>query len=359
VDRGLFEQLAGIADRYAGGTDTVEGTFTYEVWGRSAGVTIDMAQVLAILVVTALPQPQATPMTAIYVSSDVASPRPAQQSVRFTAGAQGGSPPVQYKWFVNGSVAQNWSAATTYIWTPVTAGSYSIGVWARNAGVTADVADATTSFSFTVTAPSSPQMTGIRWGASNETRSAAGTTISIAWSGEGGTPPYEFRVELQAGNGALQLLRDWSSATSADKTVTTADTYRFRVSGRSAGSATGAAEYTGNFSFLIQDPVVADPPSSVTLTANRTSPQPLGSAIGLTATARGSGSGTVYEYKYQFQLGSGAPLVLPGWGSPGTYTWAPSAAGTYTITVFARQARAGESAPQVSTTLVFVVSPWM
>ena len=39
-------------------------------------------------------------------------------------------------------VLQNWSTATTYTWTPTTAGTYTVIMWARSAGVTVDAAQA-------------------------------------------------------------------------------------------------------------------------------------------------------------------------------------------------------------------------
>jgi hypothetical protein len=332
----------------------IEGVFTYEVWGRSAGVTVDMAQVLAYLVVSAHPPPQSSPLTGLHVSSDVPSPRPAQQAVTFSAGPAGGIQPIQLKWLVNGSMVQDWTASTTYRWTPATAGLYSISVWARRPGATADVAEVSATFSFTITTPTAPQMTGIRFGTFTETRTAAGVTVFLAWSGEGGTPPYEFLVQFRPEAGVYQTVRDWSSAPNIDRTISIAGNYQFLVSGRSAGSASGAVERSGSFSLHLHEPMIAAPPTSVTLVADKPSPQPRGSLIRLTATATGSAQ---YFFRYEFQLDSGTPLVLPDWGFPGTYAWTPSAAGTYKVTAFARQRDAGQSAPQLSTTITFVISP--
>jgi hypothetical protein len=332
----------------------VEGTFTYEVWGRSAGVTGDTPQVKADLVVTALASPPPNPVQSVSVSSDVGSPRPAQQTVRFTAGSFGGVQPVQYKWVINGAVAQNWSTTNTYPWTPSTAGTYSISIWARSAGATADIAEASNSFTFRITEPEALWMTGVRFGTVTQSKSAAGTTMSLTWSGQGGVPPYEYRVEHRHESGTFQLVRDWSSATSIDRTVTVAGTHYVRVSGRSAGSTSATGEANNTYSTLIQEPVFAAPPTSVTLTASKPSPQRVGTEIELNAVAAGTAT---YEYKYQYQLGTGTVTTWPGWGSAGRDSWTPSVAGTYTITVFARQYRAGESAPQVSKSIVFVVSP--
>jgi cell wall-associated protease len=331
----------------------VEGTFQYEVWGRSAGVTVNTPQVLAYLILTALVPPSG-PMTSIGTSSDVPSPRPAMQPVKFYVGVKGGTAPAQYQWRANGVIFQDWTTVSPISWTPASAGTYTISVRARSAGSTSDAGEISDSFFFTITAPTTPQMNNIRWGTYQATKGAAGTTLYLDWAGEGGTPPYQFRVEYRAGNDAYQLVRDWSSASSIEKLVTVAGGHSFRVSGRSAGSTTGASEYSTGFSVTVMEPVFAAPPTSVTLTANKPSPQPLGATIGLNAVAAGPATS---EYKYQFQLGSGPVVEIPGWGTPGNFAWTPSAAGTYTITVLARQLSGGDSAPRVSASMTFVISP--
>jgi hypothetical protein len=289
------------------------------------------------------------------VSSDVAKPRPAQQTVTFTVFATGGVSPAQYKWLINGAVARDWSTATTYAWTPATPGTYAISVWARSAGATADIAEATNSFTFPITEPTAPQMTGVRFGPVTTTKSPSGTTWSLSWSGEGGTPPYQYRVEYRAENEAFQLLRDWNSATSIEKTWTVAGTHSIRVSGRSAGSTSTTGEAINTYGAVVQEPVFATKaPTSVTLAASKPSPQRVMTEIEFSAVATGTGT---YEYKFQYQLGAGPVTGYPGWGTLGRDAWFPTAAGTYTITVFAREFRAGDGAPQVSKSMVFVVTP--
>ena len=62
--------------------------------------------------------------------------------ITFSAITTGGTAPVQFKWLItNGTttqVGQTWSTNASFTWTPSTAGSYTIGTWARNAGSTAD-----------------------------------------------------------------------------------------------------------------------------------------------------------------------------------------------------------------------------
>ena len=64
----------------------------------------------------------------------------------------------QYKFLLSqdGGAAQevrNWSTAATYTWTPPTAGTYTMIVWARSAGVTADAAQASAQMAYVVNTP--------------------------------------------------------------------------------------------------------------------------------------------------------------------------------------------------------------
>jgi hypothetical protein len=79
------------------------------------------------------------PLTVNSLSANVGSPQLLGASITFTAAATGGTSPYQFKWLVsNGggwSVARDWSAGSTFTWTPAAASSnYSIGVWVRSAG---------------------------------------------------------------------------------------------------------------------------------------------------------------------------------------------------------------------------------
>ena len=76
------------------------------------------------------------------ISSSHTSPQVTGTSITFSAIATGGTAPVQFKWWIlNGpsaQVGQAWSTNASFTWRPWTAGSYTIGVWARNAGSTVD-----------------------------------------------------------------------------------------------------------------------------------------------------------------------------------------------------------------------------
>ena len=76
------------------------------------------------------------------ISSSHTSPQVTGTSITFSAIATGGTAPVQFKWLItNGAstqVGQAWSTNASFTWRPLAVGSYTIGVWARNAGSAAD-----------------------------------------------------------------------------------------------------------------------------------------------------------------------------------------------------------------------------
>jgi hypothetical protein len=96
--------------------------------------------------VTATFTATATPLAVTGVTANRTPPQPVGTAITFTATANGGTAPYQYKWWVwNGStwtVGRSWATGNTYTWTPRASGSYIIQVWARNSGTTADTWEA-------------------------------------------------------------------------------------------------------------------------------------------------------------------------------------------------------------------------
>jgi len=96
--------------------------------------------------VTATFTAAATPLTVTSFTADKTGSQPAGTAITFTMTNAGGVTPYQYKWWVwNGSawsLGRDWATGNTFTWTPTAAGTYFIHVWVRNAGATADAAEA-------------------------------------------------------------------------------------------------------------------------------------------------------------------------------------------------------------------------
>jgi hypothetical protein len=116
--------------------------YTISVWARSAGNTVDAAEKSAGMVYGILN----AAVTTVTLSANRPAPQVPGTTVTFTAAASGGIGPYEYKWWASDGptwvVAQGWSTTATFAWTPPVANpGYTIVVWARSAGSTADAAE--------------------------------------------------------------------------------------------------------------------------------------------------------------------------------------------------------------------------
>jgi N-acetylmuramoyl-L-alanine amidase len=126
------------------------GTYVIGVWGRSAGATADLPQVIGTMnfvisdtsAASATPPPS-SPMTSATLTSD----RPAVMvgtTAMLAVKGTGGTTPYSFKWWAQRdggawTLLRDWSTSTSLAWSPAAPGTYVIGVWARSAGATADV----------------------------------------------------------------------------------------------------------------------------------------------------------------------------------------------------------------------------
>lgn len=228
-------------------------TQRYEVWGRSAGYAEDVAQVTAAFEFITTEAPAGGGITGM-TSSGLLPPRPAGQPITFTAYADGGRKPYQFKWLIDSSVAQDWSPSSTFTWTSPQPGVHDIVIWGRSAGATADTPEATTRLvPYQILPTTAPYMTAIRFGPITKVADpAGGTKVTITFSGEGGVPPYQFRVVEGGVFDAKRVLRDWSNDTSLMWTVPASTSYeQLEVSGRSAGSTNAAGEVSSGLGFPV------------------------------------------------------------------------------------------------------------
>ena len=230
---------------------TSAGQFKWEVWGRSGNNFQDAPEATTTFELVATQAPRTGALTGISVSVDVPDGRPAGQPVTFTGHPIGGDQPAQLKWLVGNVVAQEWSTSLTFTWTPTVVGTHEITVWGRSLGATADAAQASQTFSRHVTSPRpTPWMTAVRATNLRQTRNGAQTVLSFDLAGEGGVPPYSFRIFHRFGAGFPQLVRSFSEETSFSFTVAEPGAHNFDLEGRSAGSQ--VVEIQGGAGFHVQ-----------------------------------------------------------------------------------------------------------
>ncbi|MEQ1730366.1 MAG: putative Ig domain-containing protein, partial [Vicinamibacterales bacterium] len=292
------------------------------------------------LTVTFAPSPlQLTSLTA-----DQTAPQATGTTITFTAQASGGVGPYQYKWWLfNGSswsVAQTWSSAASFTWTPSSANpGYKVGVWVRSGNRSADASDndnSNRSVSFPITNPVSPlQVTSL----TNDKHSpqTALTAIRFTAAATGGTAPYEFKWRVFDGT-SWSVAQTWSNSAVYTWTPSTANAaYQVTVWARSAGSSTDAAETvnaSATSAFVITP--AAARLTLTALTADKTAPQPQSTTVTFTAAATG---GTApYQYKWWIFDGH-SWTVAQSWSATSTFAWTPTRANNgYRVGVWVRSA---------------------
>ena len=115
---------------------TANGEYVIDVWVRGAGNAADAPEA-SDSVYFPIEPPR---VTAVTLAANKTSPQARGTAVTWTATPAGGVTPYQYKWWIldgaSRTVARDWSASNTFIWTPATARTYRIVVGVRSAGNT-------------------------------------------------------------------------------------------------------------------------------------------------------------------------------------------------------------------------------
>jgi Putative Ig domain/Glucodextranase, domain B len=293
-----------------------------------------------------------TPVTSVSLVSNVASPRVAGKSITFTATGVGGVTPRQYKFLVQqgtaaAQVVQNWSTANTYTWTPGTAGRYTVVVWARSAGVTADAADASSQMPFVV----NPGLSITNLTSTLASPQPANTLIGFTASAAGGTAPYQFKWWVFNGT-AWFVAQDWSTSASLAWRPSTPGSYIVAVWARNAGVTVDASQALFQVNYVVTTGTTA-PLSISSLTSSLASPQPANTSISFTAAA--TGGNAPYQFKWWVFNGT-AWFVMQDWSTNTSLTWRPWAAGNYIVAVWGRNAGVSADASQAMAQVNYVVS---
>jgi hypothetical protein len=179
-----------------------------------------------------------------------------------------------------------------------------------------------------------------------------GTAITFTANGSGGVTPYQFKFFVQSSGASPQMVRDWSTTNTYTWTPSVAGDYTIIVWSRSAGIATDAAQASAQIAFSIDTPPPA-PVTGATITATLPSPQNVNTPITFTGAA--SGGAGPYQFKFLVAQG-GVAQTVQNWSTSATYTWTPTTAGDYTISLWARSAGVTTNAPQASAQTTYAIN---
>jgi hypothetical protein len=331
-------------------TPSATGTYALQVWVRRVGQTVSYEQYGSVsnIVVS---------RTTLSVSSLTASPTlpvntgtPITWTARVKGGTQG---PIQYQfWRYSPSgtwtLVQPYSSSPTFTWTPgwADAGPYQLQVWVKNSGSTATY-DAYGATAFTINpAP-------IQFSMSDTFPVPPGTVVGFNARVGDPTATFEYQYWLYTqATGTWSLLRPYSTNGSAPWTPAATGTYMVQVWTRKVGSAAAYEAYytTDNLT------VSVGPATAISVTPSVALPSRVGTPITWTATASG---GTAAPLQYKFYLytpGTGWALAQD-YSPSETFTWTPTAAGTYQLQVWVRSAGSTQAYESYKQSALIVIQP--
>ena len=285
--------------------------------------------------------------TALNVSAVTLTVRPASPqlmgtAVTLTAAPTDNGGQVQYLFRAGYADAAGWhwtningsyTTTASCTWTPSLAETYTLVVWAREVGHTANY-DAYASQQYQI---NPPPFTAVALSMTPASPQPANTPITLTATptGGGNQVQYLFRVGYTDAAGWHWTAINGSYTTTATCTWTPAiaGTYTLVVWARLIGHTANYDQYASQ-AYQINVP----PFTAVALSASPASPQPTNTAIKLTATPTGGGGQVQYLFRagYTDAAGWHWTNLNSSYSTTPTMTWTPTAAATYTLVVWAR-----------------------
>jgi hypothetical protein len=297
--------------------------------------------------------PANSTVTNVAIASEQVAPQTPGTRIGFLAVSTGGTAPLQYQWSLfDGSswaVIANWSTSNRLDWTPTGSNAYfRISVSVRGGANT--VPEAMTSMPFPISsATSTARVSAVAIAADKPAPQPSGSAITWTATPTGGYAPQQYKWLVYDG-ASWKMLSDWSTNNTFIWTPAIADSrYRVSVWVRSAGNGNDYFETSVETPYAIggtatttpspaPTPVVTPSPSTrvtaVTLNANSTAPQRVGTSITWTAVATGG----VAPHQYKFVLFNGSTwIAVSGWSTSSTFVWSPTVANAgYRLAVWVR-----------------------
>ena len=302
-------------------TPTATGSYLFSVTAQDATGT----QVNTMLWYTI----GGAPLTAVSVTPSLASPQPPGTAITLTATATGGTNVQFMFWLYNPaaspgwSLAQAFSAADSYQWTPAATGSYMFSITAQDASGTT----VNTTLWYTIGVV---PLTAVNLTTSPAQPEPPNTAITLTAAATGGSNvQYTFWVYNPTATPGWSQLQAFSTMTACTWTPAATGSYLLSVT---AQDVTGTQVNTTLWYTITTAPLTA-----VTVIPSVASPQPINTAITLYAAGNGGRS-----VQYMFWIYN--PSVTPAWSELQAYSysttclWTPSSSGSYLLSVTAQDA---------------------
>jgi len=232
-------------------------------------------------------------------------------------------------------MVQDWSTSNTYTWITSSAdvGDTMFGVWVRDdhhAGPDAADAYANSGYYFQIQEAVNVKPTVTSLYADKSSPQTVGTTI--VWTCVANDPDdvtLYYRFWKFKSGGSWVMIQDWSTSNTYTWVTTSSDIggTLFGVwvrDGKHAGPDAGDAYANSGYYFQIQESVNVKPTIN-SLSADKASPQQVGTTIVWTCTANDPDDTTLY-YRFWKLKGGGTWTMVQDWSTSNTYTWTTSSA---------------------------------
>ncbi|MBQ8000355.1 MAG: starch-binding protein [Ruminococcus sp.] len=281
-------------------------------------------------------------------TADPASPQYTGVDIKLTVVAGGGEGELLYKFSAGNTVISDYSANNTAVWTPTTAGSYTITYEVKDeAGNTK-----TQTASFTIkdiTTEVKPVVQTVAVTPTNfentEIQKGKEATVDItAGGGNTGTKLLFYKVKITDPNGKTANVPYYTTKDAYKFTPTTLGTYTIEVSVQGSDNSTVVRMYE----YECVDELSA--PGALTASLKTSGSVEVGSTITATATA----SGGVAPYTYQFKLND---QIVKAYSSASSYSFELAEAGTYTVEVTVKDSDGATVTKTASVTVNDAVQP--
>lgn len=251
------------------------------------------------------------------------------EQINLAARGEGGFGPYKYQFYAirpNGSRVNFRSQpvySNVYPWTPVTAGTYEVGV-----DIYDEIGEKVTAktFRITVEAPNPLSVAVFRAGYSESGIYKIGDQINLAARGEGGKAPYKYQFYAIRPNGSHVNFRSQPVYSNVYPwTPVTAGTYDVGVD---IYDANGAKVTAKTVRITVE---AADPLSVAVFRAGYKTSYNVGETVAL--AARGEGGSGNYQYQFYLYRSNGAKVVLKNFCTGNVCSWKPQTPDHYRVCV--------------------------